>query len=356
MSRRLHRQKTIYYFVGSVGALPRAIEDIERNEEFPGKYSHVLITLKSVSECALEETRDYFKNNDVRIFNKKLKGSFVHHFLVLCPALTISKYLSLDIFVYHQCGWPVLDLLIWWIKPNVKYTKEIELSNWEIPFNWRLLSAQTTKIRLFNYFLEKTRLFKLACMHGSDNSPHYLIYMDEYPKNTNIKLVTQYPAIPKDLVAKIRKMNGIKQSMCAILLFSDNVLLPVETQAEIANKCEYHFKQAGIPLYLKLHPQMHELLLNSEFKNQLKSSKIINNYPAEFIWRPGDIVLGFDSTFLSRAKTNSISLMKIAGIKTEKIKIVKELFINQPLLPETFDELRKMLSNIKSASEQGPLS
>lgn len=251
-----------------------------------------------------------------------------------------SKITSQNIYFFHECSWPIFDLLVKFINPVGCFLPQVSMNAFEkIDFidikKFQISSSKASFIRFFkthfDIYTKKDddsqkylNLFLTLKKYPSKIKPHSIDYSNDIFKINNTK--------PK---SKNRK----------ILFFCDKDTIASEELIDYYNSIINNCIKLKFDCYIKQHP-------NKDFRLSINNDKceVINpEIPAELLFNDYQIVIGTSSTALAYFNGVSISILNLFSDEYSKERTKKHFFginkNNSVLFPLNNDQFLKIISN-----------
>ena len=222
-----------------------------------------------------------------------LKSNVITSTLQILLLLLLLKIKNNKIYFFHECCWPILDLLIGIIRPAGHYYPQINMDNYPI-------SKSIICKSLFCKFAVFTRFYLLFDIHvgRGDNERHvkWEVYKN-YPKSIVVHTI-------KDLIDD----NTLDKSLNKRVIFflSRESISDIELR-EFYNQLILKVLEIGYECHIKDHPRK-----SARINLSILNCKIIDPYmPAELIYENYCFAIGVSSTALINFRGEGISVLHL---------------------------------------------
>jgi hypothetical protein len=245
----------------------------------------------------------------INLANIKLRS------ITLVYLLIKEKLLGNRIYIFHECCWPELDLLIWILKPKGFYFPQVSMDSYT-------LVKKTEKVKVGKltnlYWYLNYNLYKIPD-DGENNKFLFYLSIKSYPKSIKKYKIKDSRNLIKD--SKNFNYAGNKDKK-NIIFFADSDKVDtsklVDKYSSLIEKClKFNFK-----CFIKRHP-------NIEFHIPIKNSKAIEldySIPFELMEGRFDIAIGTSSTTLINFQGKSISILQLLDGYDDYAKEIKHFF------------------------------
>jgi hypothetical protein len=288
-------------------------------------YNH----LKNISDPGL--TVHLIKNN---IFK-----NIILFFLLIKVRLTEQK-----IYIFHECSWPILDILIWFVKPKGYFLPQVTMNSYkQIKSKHNIHSSKLLGKLAINLFLMKYFNIYAKRGDGLSNKIHYYLSIKSYPKTIDNKDVNY----SRDIIIINQNKKKYKSNGRQVIILADADLIDAKILCRLYNNVIDLCNNYNYVCYLKQHP----LVANHLPITHPSIQEIDCSIPIELIEENYDIAIGTTSTGLINFSGKSISIIDLFD-DPEASNNAKNHFYGisnnyNILFPNSYNELVSILANNK---------
>jgi hypothetical protein len=325
-------KKTTTAFVASTLPALFLVNNIEKN-----KITRIILRKKIHYESYLYIQKK-FPNIQIELIEENVIKELFYIALILLN-VKINKN---KIIFFHECCWPILDILINIIKPNGLFVPQIHLFVGQYPIDFLNLPPPSSwsgwcKRKIFTQF---ENLFKIYDFKNSvDGAANFALSCNKYP--LTIKKID----LP---IFKYGKNNLSKNHIRNVILLTGTHLVEKHELIKLFNEIIKILKKEKYTIYIKDHPTDR---LNYSFDDCIN---IEASMPIELINIEIDILISISSAVLSRIGNTRISILHLLNTMSELDKKNTKLFLEK--LPEyneinfvyNYEDFQNIIKNLKN--------
>lgn len=228
---------------------------------------------------------------------------FLAKTIFLTMVLISIRLNNKKIFFFHECCFPVFDLLLWVIKTRGYFFPQVSMSAWKEINPYSFPKSKTFYLlRLFHLF-RKFRFYESPSVHGLGKE--YVIAIRSYPST----IVSMPPSFSHELVSKTVEGKLINENKIIFIVGKSSV--SDERQAAIVQELVSLAISKGYVCCIKDHP-------NPRYRVNLEISGVIviDPYiPVEILKENYYLAVGVSSSSLLRFGARGVSLIKMLDNK-----------------------------------------
>lgn len=247
------------------------------------------------------------------------------------------------IYIFHECSWPELDILIWLVKPKGFFLPQVTLSALkQIKSKQNLHSSKLVGRLAIKLFLMKYFDIYAKKDDGLSNKVHHYLSIKSYP-NTISKKDVNYS---RNLMINNKNKRN-ENNKGEVIILADTDLIDEKILCRLYNDVIDLCNNNNYKCYLKQHP----LAANQLSITNPNIQKIDSSIPMELIEENYEIAIGTSSTGLINFSGKSISLIELFddleannNTKGHFYSINKN---NKILFPKSYDEVVSILVDNK---------
>lgn len=240
---------------------------------------------------------------------------------------------SNQLIIFHECCMPILDLLIFFLRPKAQIFPQVTLNAAvEVPFN---TVAKGRFLRLIHFFgLDRFFKFLYSPALGG-NQPEYYLVFKQYPTNVKIHQVSR---------SYFKEKEETPKSNSVLILLGKSRMDDLEQIKEYNTIISFLIKK-NYKVFIKDHP-------NPFFRLNLKNDSVTHIdplIPSELLNENYKLVIGTSSTSILFFGDKVIGLIDyFKDITKEDRRLYKNLFNssfpeNKVLFPKSIEELLSIL-------------
>jgi hypothetical protein len=211
------------------------------------------------------------------------------------------------IYFFHECCCPILDILIWLIKPMGYYLPQVNMASYKL-INQESFPKTNKTARLL-YFLNLLQFFHIYSKKlGVDNGDlGYFLSMKKYPKSISSKNVE----FSREILYKNRDNGKKRYGEKNIIFLADADLVDRRALCDLYDKIILSCSENGYKCYLKNHPNK----VNHLPVNKSKLEVINSAIPFELVESDYMFAIGTSSTGLVNFTGQAISIIDLMNDK-----------------------------------------
>ncbi|MBN1548082.1 MAG: hypothetical protein JW902_15630 [Syntrophaceae bacterium] len=267
-----------------------------------------------ISAKMFEESYKYLQDKLPFVKLSVVPNNLIIHFCYLAYRITLAKLTTKEIIFFHECGWPIFDLLVKVIKPKGLYSPQVKLTSFSAVIDEKKEPQRGFKKNLFKWIFKKYFMLYKGKEDGGENY-YYVWSARNYPasikvSNGHYSFIATEGKIPDKAEKRILFLLGREPVQ------DDRLISIFDSIGKIAQK-------KGYEIVIKDHPRPAARL---NFKPD--GCRIIDPaQPVELLDEVFDYVVGVASTGLIAFPNKAISVINLLDemSPTDKEKRISHL-------------------------------
>jgi len=280
-------------------------------------------------------------SNTLNIQAVKTASNTPYGVLKLGYYLLVAKVTGVTIVFFHECCWPIFDILLSIIKPVAEYHPQVLLTQFkEISFSEYLESESFLKFMVFKLLRYENR-FRFFVADNDEGMTFKCLSYRSY--NKRVTIYRPYRQSHQYQNTRLSHNINIRHRTILFLVGKDacSSEILISTFIRAINYCT----DKGHRVLIKDHPSTSSRL-------NLEVSNVVNidpDIPAELVYSDFDLVIGLATTALAYFGRRSISLINLLelphNVRERRIANIKSLDKCESIsFPNSWEELQKLIS------------